>query len=41
MVEDIKQYEIQWLEHVERMSPKPLPSQANFYVSTGNLTLAN
>jgi hypothetical protein len=30
VVEDIKQYQRKWLEHVERMSPERLPWQAYF-----------
>jgi hypothetical protein len=30
VVEDIKQYQRKWLEHVERMSPEHLPWQAYF-----------
>jgi methyl coenzyme M reductase subunit D len=35
VVEDIKQYQRKWLEHVERMSPEHLPWQAHFYSPTG------
>jgi hypothetical protein len=34
VVEDIKQYQRKWLEHVERMSPEHLPWQAYFYTPT-------
>jgi hypothetical protein len=39
VVEDIKQYQRNWLEHVERMSPKCLPWQAYFYIPTGRRDL--
>jgi hypothetical protein len=33
VVEDIKQYQRKWLEHVERMSSERLPWQAYFYTT--------
>jgi hypothetical protein len=39
VVEDIKQYQRKWLEHVERMSPERLPWQAYFYTPTGRRDL--
>jgi hypothetical protein len=33
VVESIKQYQKEWLEHAERMSPERLPWQAYFYTT--------
>jgi hypothetical protein len=39
VVEDIKQYQIKWLEHTERVSPERLQWQAYFYTPTGRRDL--
>jgi hypothetical protein len=39
VVEDIKQYQRKWLEHMECVPPKCVPWQAYFYIPTGRRDL--
>jgi hypothetical protein len=39
VVEDIKQYQRKWLEHVEHMSPERVPWQAYLYTQSGRREL--
>jgi hypothetical protein len=39
VVEDVKQYQRKWLEHVERIFPEHLPWQVYFYTPTGRRDL--